>query len=194
MPLAIIIMDFTRTNDSWIFREWAPNATAIFLTGVFSGWKENEKFRMKRINTYGDWEIILPSEALKHEDLYKLSVHWEGGQGERIPSYANRLLQDDDTKIFSAQVWHPEKEYKWKIKNLSRPDTAPVIYEAHIGMATSSEKVGTYREFTRNVLPVIIKAGYNTIQLMAIQEHPFLRIIRLPCLKLFCRFIQIRGT
>ena len=48
-----------------------------------------------------------------------------------------------------------------------------MIYEAHIGMATSSEKVGTYREFTENVLPVIIKAGYNTIQLMAIQEHPF---------------------
>ena len=48
-----------------------------------------------------------------------------------------------------------------------------VIYEAHIGMATSKEKIGTYREFTENVLPVIIKSGYNTIQLMAIQEHPF---------------------
>ena len=48
-----------------------------------------------------------------------------------------------------------------------------MIYEAHIGMATSDEKVGTYSEFTENILPVIIKAGYNTIQLMAIQEHPF---------------------
>lgn len=162
-----------RNDETWIFREWAPNATAIFITGIFSGWKENEKFLMSRINAYGDWEIILPVESLKHGDLYKLSVHWEGGHGERIPSYANRLVQDDETKIFSAQVWHPEKEYKWTIKDFNIPDTAPVIYEAHIGMATSSEKVGTYREFTENVLPAIIKAGYNTLQLMAVQEHPF---------------------
>ena len=128
---------------------------------------------LKRINTYGDWEIILPSEAMKHGDLYKLSVHWEGGHGERIPSYATRLVQDDNTKIFSAQVWHPEEEYRWTINDFKMPDTAPVIYEAHVGMATSSEKVGTYREFTMNILPVIIKGGYNTIQLMAIQEHPF---------------------
>jgi 1,4-alpha-glucan branching enzyme len=162
-----------RDHDRWIFREWAPNATAIFITGIFSGWKEKERFLLQRINTYGDWEIILPSEALKHGDLYKLSVHWKEGHGERIPSYATRLVQDDDTKIFSAQVWHPSEKYHWKISDFKIPDTAPVIYEAHIGMATSAEKVGTYREFTLNILPVIIKAGYNTIQLMAIQEHPF---------------------
>jgi 1,4-alpha-glucan branching enzyme len=161
------------THDSWIFREWAPNATAIFITGIFSGWKEIEKFRMKRINPYGDWEIILPAGSMKHGDLYKLSIHWEGGHGERIPSYATRLVQDNDTKIFSAQVWQPEEEYRWSINDFKLPETAPVIYEAHIGMATSSEKVGTYREFTENVLPFIINAGYNTIQLMAIQEHPF---------------------
>jgi 1,4-alpha-glucan branching enzyme len=162
-----------RSHESWILREWAPNATSIFMTGIFSGWHEKEQFRFERINAYGDWELILPVESLKHGDLYKLSVHWEGGKGERIPSYATRLVQDDDTKIFTAQVWHPEKEYQWSIKDFTAPDTAPVIYEAHIGMATSSEKVGSYREFTGNVLPGIIRAGYNTIQLMAIQEHPF---------------------
>ncbi len=162
-----------RNNDCWVFREWAPNATAIIIVGEFSGWKEKEEFSMKRINQYGDWEIILPHEALKHGNLYKLSIHWASGQGERIPSYANRLVQDDQTKIFSAQVWNPDEEYKWKIKDFVVPDTAPVIYEAHIGMATSALKVGSYSEFTRDVIPVVIKAGYNTIQLMAIQEHPF---------------------
>ncbi len=143
------------------------------LQGYLTGWKEKEKFKLKRINQNGDWEIILPSEELKHGDLYKLSVHWDGGNGERIPAYANRLVQDEVTKIFSAQVWHPEENTNGKLKILNYTDTAPVIYEAHIGMATSAEKTGTYREFTENVLPVIIKAGYNTIQLMAIQEHPF---------------------
>jgi 1,4-alpha-glucan branching enzyme len=160
-------------KDCWIFREWAPNAKSIFIIGEFTAWKEKPEFRMTRINSQGDWEIKIPHDSMKHGDLYKLSVIWEGGKGERIPSYANRLLQDDKTKIFSAQVWSPTNKYKWNIENFNPPVTSPVIYEAHIGMATSLEKTGTYREFTENVLPVIVKAGYNTIQLMAIQEHPF---------------------
>lgn len=162
-----------RNNDGWIFRESAPNATGIFLTGEFSGWKEKPEYKMKKINNYGDWEIKLPYESLHHGDLFKLSVHWKGGNGERIPSYANRVIQDEKTKIFSTQVWDPENTYQWKTNDFRAPSTAPVIYEAHVGMATSEEKLGTYREFTENVIPYIAESGYNTIQLMAIQEHPF---------------------
>ena len=162
-----------RNNDSWVFREWAPNANKIFVIGVFTGWKEKQEYMMNKINPAGDWEIILSPEALKHGDLYKLSVHWEGGNGERIPSYANRVIQDEETKIFNAQVWQPDEMYIWNSQISNAPLHAPVIYEAHIGMATSEEKIGTYREFTEKVIPVIIKSGYNTIQLMAIQEHPF---------------------
>jgi 1,4-alpha-glucan branching enzyme len=160
-------------DDRWIFREWAPNACSIFIIGTFNGWKEQPGFMMQRINQYGDWEITLPRDAMKHGDLFKLSLHWEGGKGERIPSYANRLVQDDTTKIFSAQVWDPEKPHQWQIKDFISKASTPVIYEAHVGMATSEEKTGTYREFTENVIPMIAEAGYNTIQLMAIQEHPF---------------------
>jgi 1,4-alpha-glucan branching enzyme len=162
-----------RNNESWIFREWAPNAKNIFVIGVFTDWKEKNEFMMKRINSLGDWEIILSRGILKHGDLYKLSVHWDGGKGDRIPSYANRVVQDEKTKIFNAQVWQPDENYIWNSENFNAPVTAPVIYEAHIGMATSEEKIGTYREFTEKVIPVIINSGYNTIQLMAIQEHPF---------------------
>ena len=162
-----------RDKDGWIFREWAPNATKIYLTGTFTGWKNIPEFKMNRINAYGDWEIRLPLKAIKHSDLYKLCIHWEGGRGERIPSYATRVVQDERTKIFSAQVWNPEPGFKWQVKEFKPSDIAPVIYEAHIGMATQEEKTGTYREFTANILPRIIRLGYNTIQLMAIQEHPF---------------------
>jgi 1,4-alpha-glucan branching enzyme len=160
-------------ENSWIFRDWAPGATDIYIIGVFTGWAEKPEFRMNRLNDYGDWEIILPFSSLRHGDLYKLSVHWNGGKGERIPSYATRVVQDDTTKIFSAQVWYPEKKYEWKNSSFRPSSKSPVIYEAHVGMATSEEKTGSYREFTKNILPRIIKAGYNTIQLMAVQEHPF---------------------
>jgi 1,4-alpha-glucan branching enzyme len=153
-----------RNSDSWVFREWAPNAMNIFIIGVFTGWNEKKEFMMKRINSMGDWELFLPKELLNNGDLYKLSVHWEGGKGERIPSYANRVVQDDKTKIFNAQVWQPEEPYKWSSEHFAPPVTAPVIYEAHIGMATPEEKIGTYREFTEKVLPILSKSGYNTIQ------------------------------
>jgi 1,4-alpha-glucan branching enzyme len=162
-----------RDKDNWTFREWAPNATAIYLNGIFSNWKEKEEYALNRINDEGDWELVLPIDRLSHEDLFKLSVHWKGGSGERIPSYANRLIQDEVTKIFSAAVWCPKVPYKWKYTNFKPEGTVPIIYESHVGMATEEEKTGSYREFTENILPMIAKAGYNTVQLMAVQEHPF---------------------
>ncbi|MCR4613120.1 MAG: alpha amylase C-terminal domain-containing protein [Bacteroidaceae bacterium] len=162
-----------RTDKGWVLREWAPNATEIYVVGDFNGWHEEEHYRMKRLKNSGNWEIKLPARAMKHGDLYKLKVHWQGGEGERIPAWAQRVVQDDCTKIFSAQVWAPEKPYVWKKKSF-RPNTNPLlIYECHIGMAQDAEKVGTYREFQENVLPRVIKDGYNCIQIMAIAEHPY---------------------
>ena len=161
-----------RTADGWVFREWAPNATEIFMVGTFNEWKELKKYSLKR-KDYGVWEIKLPADAMRHGDLYKLIVHWEGGCGERIPAWATRVVQDEHTKIFSAQVWAPEKPYKVK-KRTFKPNTDPLlIYECHIGMAQQEEKVGTYNEFREKTLPRIAKAGYNCIQIMAIQEHPY---------------------
>ena len=161
-----------RTDKGWVFREWAPNATHIYLVGTFNNWEEKEKYSLKRLKN-GNWEIKLPADALHHGDLYKLIIYWEGGQGERIPAWANRVVQDENTKIFSAQVWNPEKPFKFK-KKVFKPSTDPLlIYECHIGMAEQEEKVGTYKEFREKILPRIAKAGYNCIQIMAIQEHPY---------------------
>ena len=161
-----------RTDDGWVFREWAPNATQIFMVGTFNDWKEEKKYSLKR-KANGNWEIKLPADAVKHGDLYKLMVHWDGGCGERIPAWATRVVQDEQTKIFSAQVWAPEKPYKMK-KRVFKPSTDPLlIYECHIGMSQQEEKVGSYKEFQEKILPRIAKEGYNCIQIMAIQEHPY---------------------
>ncbi|MBQ0073004.1 MAG: alpha amylase C-terminal domain-containing protein [Prevotella sp.] len=163
----------TTKQGGWVLREWAPNATEIYLIGDFNDWKENKKYAFKRIKDSDNWELKLPKTALKHGDLYKMLVKWDGGQGERIPAWCRRVIQDEETKIFSAQVWAPEEEYKWKKKTF-KPSTAPLlIYECHVGMGQDAEKVGTYTEFKDNVLPRVIKAGYNCIQMMAIQEHPY---------------------
>lgn len=160
-------------DKKWIFREWAPNATAIYLIGDFNNWEEKPEYRLKKLRNAIGWEIILPQKALKHGDLYKLKIYWDGGCGERIPAWANRVVQDEETKIFSAQVWAPAKPYKFK-KKVFKPNVGPLmIYECHIGMGQDAEKVGTYNEFRENVLPRVQKDGYNCIQIMAIQEHPY---------------------
>lgn len=161
-----------KSSGEWILREWAPNATNIFLIGDFNNWKQLELYRFKNIGN-GNWELKLPINKLRHLDIYKLWVEWNGGAGERIPAWCRRVVQDSNTHIFSAQVWSPDKEYKFEIDNFI-PNTSPLlIYESHVGMATSEEKVGTYNEFRENILPRVKANGYNAIQLMAIQEHPY---------------------
>lgn len=160
-------------DGRWVFREWAPNATAIFLVGDFNDWTESDAYSCTRIGTLGHWELTMPAHAMKHGDLYKLHVKWNGGEGERIPAWTRRVVQDERTKIFSAQVWAPSKPYVWKKKTF-RPQKSPLlIYECHVGMAQDAEKVGTYTEFKDNVLPRVACDGYNCIQIMAIQEHPY---------------------
>ena len=85
-----------KTDTGWVFREWAPNATDIYLIGDFNNWTEDPKYRLKRIKNSDNWEIKLREKAIKHGDLYKLKVYWEGGCGERIPAWATRVVRRPD--------------------------------------------------------------------------------------------------
>jgi 1,4-alpha-glucan branching enzyme len=157
--------------DGWTFREWAPNADSIYLIGEFNQWERRPEYALEK-KEHGVWEIHLAADCLKHGDLYKMYVSWPGGSGERIPAWARRVVQDPVSLIFSAQVWEPANPYRFKHK--IKPPSQPLfIYECHIGMATEEERIGTYDEFRRLVLPRIVDNGYNAIQIMAIQEHPY---------------------
>jgi 1,4-alpha-glucan branching enzyme len=160
-------------DGGWVFREWAPNASAICIVGDMTSWKEKKSFALERISKDGIWELTLPSDSLRHGDLYRLRIEWPGGKGDRIPVWTRRAVQDPITLVFNAQVWSPPSPYQWRNPEFRCPADPRLIYEAHVGMAQNDERVGTYREFTAQILPRIVKAGYNTIQLMAVQEHPY---------------------
>lgn len=154
-----------------VYRDWLPNAAEVFIIGAFSDWQPRIEYRLENIG-YGKFEITLPEGVLEHGNFYKLHVRWHGGSGDRVPAYARRVVQDNESKMFSAQVWDPEKKYRFKNKSPKKKDSV-LVYEAHIGMATERYDYGTYNEFRENVLPRIAALGYDTIQLMAIQEHPY---------------------
>ena len=160
-----------KTDVGWTFREWAPNATRMFLVGDFSDWKERKEFSLNR-DKNGEWSIDLPENSLRHGQKYKLRVYWPGGDGWRLPSYANYVVQDENSVDFSAVVWSPKTPYNWQNNSPPKPKV-PLIYEAHVGMGSQEEKVASFSEFTTEVLPRIKESGYNTIQLMAIAEHPY---------------------
>ncbi len=163
-----------RRGAEWVLREWAPNATRVSLVGPMTDWKENALFALEPLDgTDGFWEVRLPLDTMTHGDLYRLRVHWLGGEGDRIPAWARRVVQDPETLIFNAQVWDPPACYRWRHDRFLRLPQSPFIYEAHVGMAQEKEGVGTYREFREKILPRVVRAGYNVIQLMAIQEHPY---------------------
>jgi len=161
-----------KKEKGWVIRDWAPNATRMYLVGIFNGWKEKPEFELNHIGN-GCWELYLDENTISHGDLYAFSIYWNGGNGKRIPAWSRRVVQDSETMIFNAQVWHPAKEYSWKNSGFERENEAALIYEAHIGMAGEEPRVHTYEEFRKDILPRIKVEGYNTIQLMAIPEHPY---------------------
>ncbi|ERM80850.1 1,4-alpha-glucan branching protein [Rhodonellum psychrophilum GCM71 = DSM 17998] len=164
-------------RKGWIYREWAPKAYQLFLMGDFNYWNRGSH-PMKK-NHHGDWEIFLPFEEYKlsfvHESKVKVLVIGENGSLDRIPAYIRRVVQDTENHDFSGQLWFPPQPFKWTDSGFSPVENIkqPLIYECHPGMAQEKEGVGTYLEFADNILPRIKEGGYNTIQMMAIMEHPY---------------------
>ncbi|MBP5643590.1 MAG: alpha amylase C-terminal domain-containing protein [Bacteroidales bacterium] len=166
---------YDRVRRGWWYREYAPAAHYMSLYGDFNGWNKYED-PLENVGN-GIWELFLPdseySTKLVHGSLLKVLVQSSIGEQERIPVYITRVVQDENTKDFSAQFWNPDKAYKFKNKSPKIDDEPLLIYESHVGMAQEKEGVGSYDEFIANVLPRIKADGYNAVQLMAIAEHPY---------------------
>ncbi len=162
---------FHHIKDGWVYREWAPNADMLYLTGDFNDWHWLDN-PMTRLDD-GVWELKLDGDnALWDGCKVKTIVDANGTRTEHIPLYAKRVVQDKQTLTFCCEVIDNKKPFKWTDKRFKSEDEL-YIYEAHVGMAQEDGKVSTYREFADVTLPHIKQSGYNTVQLMAIMEHPY---------------------
>jgi 1,4-alpha-glucan branching enzyme len=165
-------VQYDKKSDTWSIREWAPNAKSVAVVGEFNNW-DGDTYPLKK-DGQGVWSGELKGSALKHEDKIKLRIHGaDNSVRDRIPATISRAIQDPDTHDFAGQIWQPADEYVWKHSFDPSQLGAPLIYEAHTGMAGEEPRLHTYREFADEVIPRIVELGYNTIQLMAVQEHPY---------------------
>ena len=156
------------------YREWAPGAEALFLIGDFNNWNRGAN-PMSR-DEFGVWSIFLPDDEYADRLVHgsRIKVHVVGARGplDRIPAYIRRVVYEQDGSRFAGQYWSPPAPHEWRHR-APKPKHGLRVYEAHVGMAQAAERVGTYREFTEQVLPRIARGGYNAVQFMAIQEHPY---------------------
>ena len=162
---------FHKFDDGrWVYREWAPGADALYLIGDMNGWDQHN-LPMTRLDN-GVFELYLPDDKQLYDGCHvKVLVEGNGRRVERIPAYAKKVVQDKGSYLWCAQIVDLPR-YEWQNENFI-PDKNVLIYECHVGMAQEAEKVGTYVEFRDNILPRIKELGYNTIQIMAIMEHPY---------------------
>ena len=162
---------FHHVPGGWYYREWAPNAYQLYLTGDFNNWNLTSH-PLKRVDDES-WEIWLEGDdALWQGCEVKVVVDANLQRLQRIPLFANRVVQKKGTTTFNAVVLDDMQQFPWTDKDFAGEEQL-YIYEAHVGMAQEEGRVGTYTEFADYVLPRVKKAGYNTIQLMAIMEHPY---------------------
>lgn len=170
-------LNYDKKKKGWWYREWAPAAHQLSLIGDFNNW--DRKAHPMTKNDQGIWELFLEDKTygdkLVHESLVKVHVITDKGAMDRIPTYARYVTQDEKTYDFTARLWNPKQPFKWTDKQFDPKASYenPYIYECHVGMAQEKEGVGTYREFAGKILPKIKEQGYNTIQMMAVQEHPY---------------------
>ena len=168
---AHLFFGFHCADGGWYYREWAPAAEEMYLTGDFNGWNNRSHKMTKKEN--GVFEIFLPGQdALKNNQRVQAVVIHKGKELRRIPVYAKYVVQDEGTIEWNARIYIPEKPFKWTDAGF-KPKKNLFIYECHVGMAQEEGKVGSYLEFKDNVLPRVKALGYNTLQIMAVMEHPY---------------------
>ena len=162
---------FHHVEGGWYYREWAPSADQLYLEGEFNNWNPTSH-PMKRLDGE-NWELYLPGDdTLWHGCKVKTVVDYHGSRTEHFPLYIRRVIQNKSNYTFDAEVVDDRRAFPWTDQDFVGEDQL-YIYEAHVGMAQEEGRIGTYREFATKVLPRIKKAGYNTVQLMAIMEHPY---------------------
>ncbi|MBR3664447.1 MAG: alpha amylase C-terminal domain-containing protein [Desulfovibrio sp.] len=173
----------------WRLREYLPGAACVWLTTEQYRFQRHARLRFTPTGD-GFFELCLPASELAHGMYAELRIEPAGYEVlnadavpttlKRVPAFAKWVEQNKEIPTqWCARIYHPDTPYHFRHPNPTPPSFLR-IYEAHVGMAQPDtehhgESVGSYQDFSQKILPRIAKSGYNTVQLMAIPEHPLYR-------------------
>ena len=103
---------FHKHADGWYYREWAPGADQLYLTGDFCNW-DRRAYPMTKLEN-GAFELFIPGVDTLQDGMLVMTVVVRGGQEmDRIPLYAKRVIQIPGTIDWSAVIYDPEGDFRW---------------------------------------------------------------------------------
>ncbi|KAI5949834.1 GLC3 [Candida margitis] len=155
--------------------EYIPDVEQVSLVGDFNNWSI-EAHPLKQVNNFGRWELEIEGAGIiPHDSRYKIAMKLPSGEWiYRLDPWCKRATFNKDDNLYEGRFWNPPASEVYHFKNKRPVLTQGIkVYEAHVGISTPEPKIGTYKNFTQNILPKIRELGYNTIQLMAIMEHAY---------------------
>ncbi len=158
------------------FAVWAPNAEVVSVAGDFNQW--DTRRNPMRLRSAGIWELFVP--AMRAGDTYKFFIRsrFHGYQQMKIDPCAFYC----ETPPKSASVVWDLSKYEWQdgawMQTRADRDwlTRPVsIYEVHLEswLRGPHNRLLTYRDLARSLVPYAKKLGYTHIELLPMMEYPY---------------------
>jgi 1,4-alpha-glucan branching enzyme len=167
--------------DTWgtYFSVWAPNATAVFVTGNFNDWDKTTHPLKVRLDSSGIWEGFIPN--LHKGEVYKYHIHgYKGALLDKGDPFANFW----ELRPLTASItW--DTKYEWtdnawleqrKVSN--RTDQPYSVYEVHLASwmrpdKNNEDSYNSYLQLIDLLVPYVKEMGFTHVEFMPIMEHPF---------------------
>ena len=161
------------------FAVWAPNATAVFVTGNFNNWDKTTHLLKVKLDSSGIWEGFIPG-VLKGE-VYKYHIHgYKGALLDKGDPFANYWELRPLTASITWDTNYAWKDASWleKRKIVNRTDQPYSVYEVHLASWMRPDKnnensYNTYFQLIELLVPYVKEMGFTHVEFMPVMEHPF---------------------
>jgi 1,4-alpha-glucan branching enzyme len=161
------------------FSVWAPNATAVFVTGNFNHWNNEAHLLKVRLESSGIWEGFIPHVG--QGEVYKYHIHgYKGVKLDKGDPYAHYWELRPETASITWQTAYEWKDHQWledrKIKN--RIDQPYSVYEVHLASwmrpdKNNPDRYNSYTQLIDLLVPYVKEMGFTHVEFMPVMEHPF---------------------
>ena len=152
------------------FRVWAPRATAVYVSGDFNGWKQNDACKLESLGG-GHWAGYFP--GLRDGDQYMYYIDGIGSQGYKRDPRARKLTFQPAFPQSNCLLRDPFR-FPWHETGFRMvPFNDLIIYQLHVGRFSpgSGSSTGKFLDVVSRV-PYLAALGVNAMEPLPIQEYP----------------------
>ncbi|MEN9512408.1 MAG: hypothetical protein RJB16_168, partial [Bacteroidota bacterium] len=161
------------------FSVWAPNATAVFVTGNFNDWNKASHPLKVRLDSSGIWEGFIPN--VLHGEVYKYHIHgYKGALLDKGDPFAHYWELRPLTASITWDTRYTWKDDAWleKRKTKNRTDQPYSVYEVHLASwmrpdKNNEDSYNSYKQLIDLLVPYVKEMGFTHVEFMPVMEHPF---------------------